>query len=113
MALNPDLSIGKAKNQLMSQIFDDRAFVEIWANCSSLEKLILSSLSKKEIHGLFSTECRTAFSQAMGIADITISSIQSALRVLQRKGIIGRLVEKRVYFIDDSNFKNWLLSHQE
>ncbi len=40
---------------------------------------------------------------------IIIPTIQSAIRTLQRKQLIGREVERASYYIDDPNFKNWLL----
>lgn len=109
MALNPNLSLEESKNQLMSQIFDDRAFVDVWEQCSGLEKLLLGELSMGE-SSPFSVETRVKFAKQLGVADLPVSGVQSALRVLQRKGLIGRLPEERGYFIDDPNFKNWLLS---
>lgn len=112
MALNPQLSINEAKTQLMSQIFDDRAFVEIWEKRSMLEKLLLIDLAK-DISNLFSIDAKKRFCQKMGIEEISSSSIQAAFRNLLRKSLIGRVPEERNYFIEDPNFKNWLLSlHQ-
>jgi hypothetical protein len=46
--------------------------------------------------------------QSVGIGKcfISASSLQSTVRVLQRKGLIGRYPEREGYFIDDPNFKN-------
>lgn len=107
MALNPSLTLNKAKTELMSQIFSDRAFAEIWDECSTLEKLLLLEISNNT-GGLFSTEIREKFSKKMGIDELAISSLQSALRVLYRKNLIARIPEKRGYVIDDPNFKNWI-----
>lgn len=107
MALNPSLSLVEAKNELMSQIFTDREFIEIWDQCSMLEKLLLVEISNN-VSGLFSSEVRESFAKKVGLDEIAVSSIQSALRVLQRKNLIGRLPEKRGYTIDDPNFKNWI-----
>jgi hypothetical protein len=107
MALNPSLSIGEAKTELMSQIFSDRAFAEIWDQCSILERLLLLEISNNT-GGLFSTEVREKFAKKMGLDEVAVSSLQSALRVLHRKNLIGRVPEKRGYIIDDPNFKNWI-----
>ena len=107
MALNPSLSLVKAKNELMSQIFTDREFIEIWDQCSILERLLLAEISNN-VNGLFSAEVREKFAKKLGLNEIAVSSIQSAIRVLQRKNLIGRLPEKRGYAIDDPNFKNWI-----
>lgn len=103
------MSLIEAKNELLSQIFTDREFIEIWDQCSILEKLLLLELSHhNNVNGLFSAALREKFAQKMGLNKIAISSIQSTLRVLQRKNLIGRLPEKRSYTIDDPNFKNWI-----
>lgn len=107
LALNPNEDIDETKEKLMSDIFNDRAFVEIWEGSSRLEQLLL-----KEIAGgndqIFSDRKRTHFSQILGVPKLSVPSIQSAIRGLQRKNLIGKLPERGEYFIDDPNFKNWL-----
>ncbi len=109
MALNPNFSLKESKEQLMLQIFSDRAFVEIWEICSGLERLLLEEISKGQSNP-FSNETRERFAKLLGVADLPISGVQSSIRVLQRKGLIGRLPEQRGYYIDDPNFKNWIIS---
>lgn len=112
MALNPNLSLEESKNQLMSQIFDDRAFVEVWDQLSALERLLLNEISRGESTP-FSAESREKFAKQLGVVELPVSGVQSALRVLQRKGLIGRFSDQRGYFIDDLNFKNWLISSKQ
>ena len=109
MALNPNLSLEESKDQLISQIFHDRAFVDVWEQCSGLEKLLLGELALGE-SSLFSVEKRAKFAKLLGVSELPVSGVQSALRVLGRKGLIGRSPQEKSYFIDDPNFKNWLLS---
>lgn len=108
IALNPNLSIEDAKVKLLNEIFDARAFSYIWKQCSILEKLILREITK-EISAVFSAETRNRLAKILGLATLLVPSVQSALRVLQRKGLIGRDLSRGIYFIDDPNFKNWIL----
>lgn len=107
LALNPGLTIEEGKKQLLEEIFDARAFIEIWANCSALERLVLQEIAEG-IRGIFSGKVREKLAKKLGIEELSPSTLQSAIRVLQRKELIGRLPESG-YFIDDPNFKNWLL----
>ncbi|MCS5712878.1 MAG: ATP-binding protein [Candidatus Babeliales bacterium] len=111
MALNPNLPIKEAKEQLLSQVFEDSAFINIWEKCSALERIILKELAVGE-GGLFSSETIKGLEKKLGVTDLKLSSVQSSVRVLSRKGLIGRTPEQRGYYIDDPNFKNWLLQHK-
>lgn len=112
LILNPNYSLPEIKKELMAQIYDDRAFADSWDQCSMLEKLLLQQISKGNFNP-FSIQTRHYLAQQIGIKELKIPSIQSSLRVLRRKGLIGRLPEQRAYCIDDPNFKNWLLSEEE
>lgn len=107
LALNPALKLREAKIQLLSEIFENRAFIEIWSQCSALEKLLLAEIIKGD-PALFSIEARGQFTKTLGITQLSVSSIQSAMRTLQRKNLIGQS-ERGGYHIDDPNFKTWLL----
>lgn len=107
LALNPPLSIEEAKNQLLTEIYASRAFTECWDLCSALEKMLLNEIATGA-ENLFSQENRQRLAKALGISTLPVSSLQSALRVLQRKNLLGRYPERGGYFIEDPNFKNWV-----
>lgn len=107
LALYPDQTITQAKNQLLADIYNDRTFSETWESVSTLEKLLLQEIVK-ESRGLFSESTRKIFAKQLGIETLAVPSVQSALRTLQKKLLIGREPEQSGYFIDDPNFKNWL-----
>lgn len=107
LALNPNLNLETAKNLLLTEIFSERDFVTIWNNCAALERLLLQEISTGTTQ-LFSNETRGRLARLLGIDNLEVYSIQSSLRVLQRKNLIGRLAEHGSYFIDDLNFKGWL-----
>lgn len=108
LALNPDLSMESAKKQLLADVFEGREFANLWEDSSALERLLLAEIAKGT-GVLFSIENRKRFAEMLGLASLPVPSVQSALRVLQRKGIIGQPPERGSYFIDDPNFKNWLM----
>jgi uncharacterized protein len=107
LALHPSTTLETAQQELLAEIFAGRAFSELWERCSTLEKLLLHNISIGN-NTLFARETRKQLAKQLGIQELPVSSVQSAIRVLQRKGFIGRPPENSGYFIDDPNFKNWL-----
>ncbi len=107
LALNPEQTISEAKNQLLADVYNDRAYVDVWEKSSKLEQMLLREIANGA-EGLFSEKSRHCFATNLGVQALTVPSIQSSLRVLQRKNLIGRLPERAGYFIDDPNFKSWL-----
>ena len=111
LALNPNLSIMTAKEQLLSDVFNDRAYIEVWDKASKLEQILLSEIAIGT-ESFFSELVRQKLAKLLGIKVLAVSSTQSALRVLQRKQLVGRSPNRSGYFIDDPNFKRWLLNHE-
>lgn len=107
LALNPGQTITKAKTQLLTDIFSDRAFVEMWHGLSKLEQLLLKEISVGP-EKLFAEAQRAHYAKVLGVKTLTVPAIQSALRVLQRRNLIGKTPDRAGYFIDDPNFKSWL-----
>ncbi len=107
LVLYPDLTLQQAKKQLLQDLAADREYVMIWENSSILERLLLKAIVMGEAE-LFSIDKRTALAQQMGIDILPVSTLQSTLRSLQRKKIIGSLPERGIYYIDDPNFKSWI-----
>lgn len=112
LALNPDISILTAKEQLLNDVFNDRAYIELWDKASKLEQMLLNEIAQGT-ESLFSEMNRQKFAKRLGIEELAVSSTQSALRVLQRKLLIGRSPDRSGYFIDDPNFNRWLLNNAE
>jgi hypothetical protein len=86
--------------------------VEIWEGSSLLSRLLLKEISKG-INNIFSVSTRQQLAKSLGTEEVTVSSLQSSLRHLERRGFIGRMPDRNgEYYIDDPNFKNWL-SHRD
>lgn len=107
MVLNPELTIDEAKEQLMQEVVDERDYANIWQSRSLLEQLLLRSIANGD-KALFSQANRQQLANKMGIEDLPVSTVQSAIRSLQRQHIIGSLPERGGYYIDDPNFQGWI-----
>ena len=108
LALNPSLTIPQAKTILLHELYDDRAFTELWEHGSSLERLLMKAIALGE-SGFFTEDCRTRFAKQLGITKLPVTTVQSSLRTLTRKQIIGRIPDSGKYYLEDPNFKDWLL----
>lgn len=108
MALNPNLTIDEAKNELNAEIFGNREFKEQWESLSEIEQFILKEIAHGAEH-IFSADSRLNFALKLNLQDISVPMLQSSIKKLLRKGIIGKAEDRAGYFVDDPNFKNWLL----
>ncbi|MDO8954950.1 MAG: hypothetical protein Q7V63_08895 [Gammaproteobacteria bacterium] len=107
LALNPSLKIDEAKEQLLTEISDDRKYVETWEVISNLEQVMLVLIAKGD-KGLFSASTKSNIAKQLGIQKIELSTIQSSIRTLTRKNLIGQQ-DRSNYFVDDPNFKSWIM----
>ncbi len=107
LALNPNQTMSETKKQLLADIFNDRAYIEMLENSSKLGQMLLKEIANG-VESFFSEQQRGYFAKRLGVPELTVPSIQSALRVLQRKNLIGKRQECTGYFIDDPNLKSWL-----
>lgn len=107
LVLHPDLTLEQVKQNLLQDITEDREYALTWDNASALEQLILKAIVKHESE-LFSENKRVEFAKRMGVETLSVSTVQSAIRTLQRKQVIGNSAERGIYYIDDPNFKDWI-----
>ena len=107
LVLHPDLTPEKAKKQLLEEIIEGREYNEMWEKCSVVERLLIKAIMIGEGE-LFSVDKRKKMAKLMGVSELPVSTLQSAMRSLQRRNIIGSLPKRGVYYIDDPNFKSWL-----
>lgn len=108
LVLYPELTLVEAKDQLLSEVFKGRAFADNWESCSVLERSLLQEISNGNVN-LFSADVRDKLAKILGIQMLAVPAVQSAIRTLQRKNLIGRAPERGGYFIEDPNFKEWLM----
>lgn len=109
LALNPNVTLNTACDELLEDIYADRTYEEIWEKSAILPRLVLKEIAMSR-QGLFSEETRKRLASVIGIKEFSVSLVQSTLRHLEHQGWIGRVSEKMgEYFIDDPNFKQWLI----
>lgn len=107
LVLHPDLTLQQTKQQLLQGIAEDREYASIWEKISVLERLILKAIVMRE-KALFSETKRAKLAKQMGVDLLPTSTLQSTVRSLQRKNIIGSSPERGIYYIDDPSFKSWI-----
>ncbi|MDF1654043.1 MAG: hypothetical protein P1U34_02930 [Coxiellaceae bacterium] len=107
LALNPNLSIDTAKQQLLADLYNDRAYIEAWQDLSRLEQLLLVNIAPGKTP-LFARDTRQQLAKQLGIEELKASTVQSAMRVLDRKGLIIKSSSESRHIIEDPNFKSWL-----
>lgn len=112
LILKPDLTLLEAKDHLLNDVVEDRTFADRWSSSSILEQRILLEIATGSDSAFFSEESRQKWATQFGVSQLPVSSVQSAIRSLQRKGLIGRKPSRGEYFIDDPTFKNWVIQNQ-
>ena len=107
VVLHPDLTLQQAKKQLLQDLVEDREYAMVWEKSSVLEQLLLEAIVMDKTE-LFGQDKRVYLAKQIGIEKLPVSTVQSAIRSLQRKNIIGSLPKRGAYYIDDPNFKSWI-----
>lgn len=111
MALQPGVSIEAGKEALVSDINSSRNFAHDWQKCSGLERLLLKAIASG-VGELYGVAHRERLAQALGVPDVGVSSVQSALRSMMRRGLVYKSEGRSNHEIEDSMFKEWLLTEQ-
>ena len=108
LILTPNLSIAQACEELLDDTYNDRNYDTKFSACSRLDQALLI-LIEKGSEQLYTEEVREILAEKIGVESVTIHAIQSAVRSLKRKLIIGNQPQRGKYFIDDTTFQNWVL----
>lgn len=106
MIINPNLSLKQASEYRIAQMSELGDSVKIWRELSSIEREILKSVVNGE-NALYSKEKRAYFAKALGIEDISSSTIQGKVRKLERKELITRNANGTIK-INSPYFQTWI-----
>lgn len=106
MIINPFLSLENAAQYRLSQMYEQSNYQPIWQKLSALEKLLLIDIANNET-GFYKTEYRQQLTEKLGIQRITPSTIQTALKKLERQELITKQTDNLVV-LNSSLFKHWL-----
>lgn len=110
LILSPTLSIEEACDELLDDTYNDRDYDAKFSACSELEQSLLFLIAEGT-EKLYTKEAREKLTGKKSVDLVTIPAIQSAIRSLKRKLIIGSHPQRGKYFIDDTIFQNWILSN--
>lgn len=111
LALNPGLSIEEAKEALVLDINQSRDYASDWEKCSALERLLLGSIAGGPVE-LYSEANRASLAQQLGVPEVAVPSVQSALRSLSRRGLVFKPEGRSEYEIEDPMFREWLIAEK-
>lgn len=106
MIINPNLPLEKAAEIRLQQMYEQSDYQTIWQKLSVLEKLLLVDILNGET-GFYRAEKRKQFAEKLGISDITTSSLQTALKKLERQELITKQSDNTP-MLNNSLFQRWL-----
>ena len=113
LALNPTLSVEAAKTALIEEINHNRDYLSDWSRCSALERILLSMIAAStgafEPYGV---STREALAKSLGVPEVPVPTVQSALRSLTRRALIFKPEGRSSHEIEDPMFREWLLTEQ-
>lgn len=112
LALNHSLDIADAKESLVSEINISRDYAADWNHCSALERLLLTAIANADTE-LYSAAHREGLARALGVHEVPVSSVQSALRSLARRSLIFKQEGGNSYEIEDPMFREWLMDGKQ
>ena len=111
MALNPGIALADSLSQLLSNLHEDRGYPNQWHTLSELQQLLVLAIIRDD--ALFAKEALLVLRNSLGVDAIKISTVQSALRTLERKRLIIKSYVDRKYYLEDPNFASWVASNFE
>lgn len=111
MIINPDLTLEQAAEYRLSQMGEQTNSDAIWRKLSSIEQEILKAIAKGQ-SSLYSKEMREQFAQALGVENISSSSLQGKVRKLERAELLTRETDGTIK-ISNPHFQTWIVENQE
>ncbi len=111
LALNASLSIEEAKHSLVTELNHDRNYASEMERCNALERMLLSMIATFAEHmEPYSATTRESLAKHLGVPEVPVSTVQSALRRLSRRALIFKVESAKHYVIEDPMFREWLLT---
>jgi hypothetical protein len=111
ITLNQGLSLEQAQHALMQEVHQSRDYTLDWGRCNALEQRLLLFIANGGTE-LYSAAARKQLARQLGVPEIAVSSVQSALRSLSRRGLVFKAEERREYEIEDPVFRDWLVAER-
>lgn len=76
-----------------------------------MERLLLPMIATGEVDP-YSAPTRERLAQQLGVPEVAVSSVQSALRSLARRSLVFKTEGRSEYEIEDPMFWEWLLAEK-
>lgn len=106
MIINPDLPLAQAAEIRLQQMYEQSDYQAIWQKLSALDQLLLIDILNGE-SSFYKAEKRQQFAEKLGVAEISTSSLQTALKKLERKDLITKQADNTLK-LSSSLFQHWL-----
>jgi hypothetical protein len=105
LVLNPGRSLDEALAGRQAMLADTSGFERKWQELAALDRLLLQALAAGE-SSPYRQESRERLAQALGLPAISPSSVQTALRKLERRDLVTK--DARGWRFADPTFAEWL-----
>ncbi len=109
MIINPALSLEQAAEIRLEQMQESGNFTAQWRELSTIEQFILRAISKGQ-SSIYSAEFRQDMAERLGVETVKVSTMQSAIRKLQRKDLISKM-SNAVLQINNPLLQTWLMEN--
>lgn len=109
LVLNPGRTLADALPGRLAMLADTSGFERQWQELTALDRLLLQTMASGETSP-YSQESRDRLAEALGIETISTSSVQTALRKLERRDLVTK--DARGWRFADPNFAEWLKAQE-
>ncbi|KPN71399.1 selenocysteine synthase [Neisseria sp. 83E34] len=90
MIVNPDLSLHTAAVERLEQLNSQDGQIKEWQQMRPLEQIILADIAQNNNVSPYSNQRRKEYALMLGVTNISSSSVQSALKRMERHNWISR-----------------------
>lgn len=111
MIINLALSLEAAAQVRLGQMQENSNIPMQWKALSAIERLLLQSMAQGEVSP-YGAEFREQAARILGVESVKVSTVQSAIRKLQRKDMISKFGNS-AFQINNPLLQTWLKENME
>lgn len=112
MILNPELTLEKAAAARLAQLNQTDGEMRQWQQMNPLEQAILKDIARNPDTSPYSRESRQRYAAALGIENLSSSSVQGAIRRMTRHDWISRDSSGRLT-VNNPLLKTWIVENTD
>ena len=102
----PAQSLKRAMENLLQRIAEEQGFPRIWESLQTIDRAVLAWLGQ-DPGSIFTKSAKVFIGERTGEADVSIHTIQSALRRLLSQNLVRALPGRGQYGLEDPEFGRW------